>query len=239
MPAASGFLGMVSMQGENFEPQINLDGLAGRPNYKRHRQMVLALAMLFTALILLGIRYRTSWFDTLTSAGVADQTGSDATQGTVKPIDPTAARKGSSKRHASSLAAEAETVASPSVQDTVLPPLQVDVTYSNGSHQTLIARDSAVRLSLSAETAEVLVRPVEPVYPMLAEQSNVQGSVVLLARVDKDGTVESVQVVSGPQILANAAVEAVKQWRFKPRPDVGPGMSSESRITVNFNISTQ
>ncbi len=229
---------MVPMQSENFEPQINLDGLVGRPNYKRHRQMVLALAMLFTALILLGIRYRTSWFETLSSAGAADQTGSDVTQGTVKPTDPTPARKGSSKRHASA-AAEAETLASPSLQDTVLPPLQVDVTYSNGSHQTLVARDSAVRLSLSPETAEVLVRPVEPVYPMLAEQSNVQGSVVLLARVDKDGSVESVQVVSGPEILANAAVEAVKQWRFKPRPDVGQGMSSESRITVNFNISTQ
>jgi TonB family protein len=229
---------MVSMQGENFEPQINLDGLSGRPNYKRHRQMVLALAMLFTALILLGLRYRTSWFDTLTSAGGADQTGSDVIPGTAKTIDPTPARKGSLKRHASS-AAEAETVASPSLPDTVLPPLQVDVTYSNGSHQTLVARDSAVRLSLSAETAEVLVRPVEPVYPMLAEQSNVQGSVVLRARVGKDGTVESVQVVSGPEILANAAVEAVKQWRFKPRPDAGQGMSSESRITVNFNISTQ
>ncbi len=225
------------MQGENFEPQINLDGLAGRPNYKRTRQMVLALAMLFTALILLGIRYRTSWFETLSAPGAADQTGSDVTQGTAKPIDSTPARKGISKRHAS--AAEAETVASPSVQDTVLPPLQVEVTYSNGSHQTLVARDSAVRLTLSPETAEVLVRPVEPVYPMLAEQSNVQGSVVLLARVGQDGNVESVHVVSGPEILANAAVEAVKQWRFKPRPDVGQGMSSESRITVNFSISTQ
>jgi protein TonB len=65
----------------------------------------------------------------------------------------------------------------------------------------------------------------------------VQGSVVLLARVRSDGSVESVQVLSGPEILASAAAEAVKQWRFKPRPDVGQQMPAESRITMNFTIS--
>jgi len=225
------------MQGENYEPQINLDGLVDRSHYKRHRQMFFALAMLLTALILLVLRYRMSWFDTLSFAGAGDQTSSDVVQGSAKPVNSPLSRKGSLKRHASS-AAEAEAVPSSPVQD-ALPPLQVDVTYSNGWHQTLVARDSAVRLSLSPETAEVLVRPVEPIYPMLAEQSNVQGSVVLLARVGKEGSVESVKVISGPDILASAAVEAVKQWRFKPRPDVGHQMPAESHITVNFNISTQ
>jgi TonB family protein len=221
------------MQTENYEPQINLDGLAAPPNYKRHRQMLFALAMLLTALFLLVLRYRMSWFDTLSSAGEAGQTSSDVVRERAKPVDPAPSRKGSVKRHASS-AAEPEAVLSSSTQDAVLPPLQVDVTYANGWHQTLVARDLAVRLSFSPETAETLVRPVEPVYPVLAQQSNVQGSVLLLARVGKDGSVESVHVVSGSEILANAAVEAVKQWRFRPRSDVG-----ESRITVNFTISTQ
>jgi TonB family protein len=47
-----------------------------------------------------------------------------------------------------------------------------------------------------------------------------------------------VQVVSGPDILANAAVEAIKQWRFKPRNEAGQLVPAETRITVNFNIST-
>jgi len=101
-----------------------------------------------------------------------------------------------------------------------------------------VARDSAVRLSFSPQTAEILVRPVEPIYPLLAQQANVQGSVVLLARIDKDGSVGSVQVVSGTDILANAAVEAVKQWRFKPRNEAGQPNPAETRITVNFTIST-
>src|SRR5258708_3435258 len=130
MPAASAY-GVVSMQGENYEPQINLDGLMARSNYKRNRQMLFALAILFTALILLVVRYRTSWFDTLSSAGAADQTSSDVVQGSVKPLDHALSRKGSLKRHASSAVeaeAEAEAVASSSLQDALLPPLQVEVT---------------------------------------------------------------------------------------------------------------
>jgi protein TonB len=80
---------------------------------------------------------------------------------------------------------------------------------------------------------------VDPVYPLLAQQTNLQGSVVLSARVGQDGSVQSVQVVSGPDILANAAVEAIKQWRFKPRNEAGQSIPAETqRITVNFNIST-
>jgi TonB family protein len=45
-------------------------------------------------------------------------------------------------------------------------------------------------------------------------------------------------VVSGPDILANAALEAVRQWRFKPRSDAGAATPAETRITVNFTIST-
>jgi len=80
------------------------------------------------------------------------------------------------------------------------------------------------------------VRPVEPVYPLVAQQSNVQGSVVLLARVANDGSVESVKVESGPDVLASAAVEAVKQWKFKPHAE--GAVPTETRITVKFTIST-
>jgi len=228
------------MQGENYEPQINLAGLEARSHNNRSRQMSFAFVLLLTALILLVVRYRTYWFDSLTSQGTADQASSAAIRESERLANPTTSRKVSAKQHASSPSlAEAETAEASSPQEAVLlPPLQVDVTYSNGRHQTLVARDTAVHLSFSPEAAEALVRPVEPVYPLLAQQSNLQGSVVLLARISQDGNVESVQVVSGPDILANAALEAVRQWRFKPRSDAGGATPGETRITVNFTIST-
>jgi TonB family protein len=228
------------MQGENYEPQINLAGLDARSHNNRGRQMSFAFVLLLTALILLVVRYRTYWFDSLSSQGTADQASSAATQESERLASPTTSRKVSAKQHASSPSlAEAETAEASSPQEAVLlPPLQVDVTYSNGRHQTLVASDTAVHLNFSPETAEALVQPVDPVYPLLAQQSNVQGSVVLLARIGKDGNVESVQVVSGPDILANAALEAVRQWRFKPRSDAGAATPAETRITVNFTIST-
>ena len=51
------------MQGENFEPQINLDGLASRSGQNHHRQMLVALVLLLTALMLLVLKYRSYWFD--------------------------------------------------------------------------------------------------------------------------------------------------------------------------------
>jgi protein TonB len=91
----------------------------------------------------------------------------------------------------------------------------------------------------SPQTAEVVVRRVEPVYPLLAQEENVQGAVVLQARIDKDGNVQSVQVLSGPDILTAAALEAVKQWRFKPHYEKDRATPTETRITVNFTITAQ
>jgi TonB family protein len=226
------------MQRENYEPQIDLAGLEARSNHNRRGPMLFVVVLLVTAAILVGVKYRTFWFDSLSFGGAVYQTGADAAQQSERQMAPSASRKLGVKQHPSSVPeVEAEESSLSSLEPVVLPPLQVDVTYSNGRHEILVARDTTVRLSFSPQTAEALVRPVEPVYPLLAQQTDVQGSVVLLARIGNDGTVESVQVVSGPDILANAAVEAVKQWRFKPRNGAGPPILAETRITVNFTIS--
>ncbi len=93
--------------------------------------------------------------------------------------------------------------------------------------------------SFSAQAVPVVVRRVEPVYPMLAQQEHLQGVVVLQAQIDKDGKVQAVQVLSGPAILTSAALEAVKQWRFKPHYEGDRATPTEIRITVNFTISAQ
>ena len=209
--------------------------------------MLFVVVPLLTALILAVVKYRTSWFDSLSFEGTANQTSSDATRENERYTPPSASRKSGVKQHiaaapeaeaAVSSVTKAETAVSSVPEAVVLPPLQLEVKYSNGRHETFVARDTAVRLSFSPQIREALVRPVDPVYPLLAQQTNVQGSVVLLARIGKDGSVDSVQVISGPDILANAAVEAVKQWRFKPRVEAGQSVPAETRITVNFTIST-
>jgi TonB family protein len=97
---------------------------------------------------------------------------------------------------------------------------------------------AAEHVHLSDQTVEVVVDPVEPVYPRLAQQSRVEGSVVLHARINKDGIVQALTVISGPDILTPAALEAVKQWRFKPHYESGEAVPTETRVTVNFTIST-
>jgi protein TonB len=66
----------------------------------------------------------------------------------------------------------------------------------------------------------------------------VQGAVILEALISKTGSIQDIQVLSGPAILSEAAREAVKQWHFKPYYQGGRAVETEARITVNFTIST-
>jgi len=94
------------------------------------------------------------------------------------------------------------------------------------------------QVTVPAATAERVTHSVRPDYPLLAKQMKVQGAVVLQALIDKAGHIQELHVVTGPAILANAAQEAVKQWRFKPYYQQGQAVETEARITVNFTIST-
>ncbi|HXZ42562.1 MAG TPA: energy transducer TonB [Terriglobales bacterium] len=98
--------------------------------------------------------------------------------------------------------------------------------------------DASPQVTLPPATAERVTRSVKPDYPVLAKQMKVQGAVVLQALIDKAGRIQELHVVSGPAILATAAQEAVKQWRFKPYYQQGQAVETEARITVNFTIST-
>ena len=73
---------------------------------------------------------------------------------------------------------------------------------------------------------------------MLAKQMKVQGSVVLQALIGREGSIQDLRVLSGPAILSNAAMDAVRQWRFRPYYQQGQPIETEARITVNFTIST-
>jgi len=98
--------------------------------------------------------------------------------------------------------------------------------------------DATTRVHLSPAAAQILSRPVEPNYPLLAKQMKIQGAVVLQVLIGRDGTIQHLHVLSGPTILSAAAREAVKQWRFKPYLQSGQAVETEARITVNFTIWT-
>ena len=101
-----------------------------------------------------------------------------------------------------------------------------------------VTANAAERVQLSADTSDVVSRPVKPDYPLLARQMKVQGSVILQALIGRDGLIQDLRVVSGPPILATAAQDAVKQWHFKPHYLGSDAVETQARITVNFTIST-
>jgi TonB family protein len=100
------------------------------------------------------------------------------------------------------------------------------------------ATNAAQRVKLSANTAQALQTPVDPSYPTLARQMKVQGAVVIQALIGADGDIQDLRILSGPSILASAAQEAVRQWRFKPYLQNGRPVETQAKITVNFTIST-
>lgn len=92
-------------------------------------------------------------------------------------------------------------------------------------------------LALSPGAAESgLIYRVEPEYPEEARVAGIQGAVVLDVHIRPDGYVERVDVVSGEAVLANAAIAAVKQWRFKPRQVSGQPAQMQTTVTLNFRL---
>jgi protein TonB len=79
-----------------------------------------------------------------------------------------------------------------------------------------------------------LIFRVQPIYPPLARQARVQGAVELRAIISKTGTIEKLVVVGGHPMLAAAAVEAVKQWRYRPYLLNSEPIEVETEVTVNF-----
>ncbi len=93
-----------------------------------------------------------------------------------------------------------------------------------------------VRVSTGVATG-LLIRKVTPNYPQLAKQARIQGTVVLQAEISKDGTIQNLQLISGHPMLAPAAIEAVKQWRYKPYLLNGEPVAVETQVVVNFSLS--
>ncbi len=96
---------------------------------------------------------------------------------------------------------------------------------------------TANRLEVSGNAqAAKLITQVAPEYPAAAKQGGIEGTVVLEAIVGKDGTVQDVKAVSGPPVLAQAALDAVKNWVYQPTLLNGEPVEVKTTIQVNFKL---
>lgn len=84
-----------------------------------------------------------------------------------------------------------------------------------------------------------LLTKTSPLYPAIARAAGVQGTVVLHAVISKTGTIEGLTVVSGAEMLRAAAVDAVRQWRYRPYLLSGQPTEVDTTITVNFTMGGQ
>jgi periplasmic protein TonB len=97
------------------------------------------------------------------------------------------------------------------------------------------AATHSIRLSHMSEGN--LIRKVQPAYPPLARSARIQGQVVLQAVISRQGSIENLSVVTGHPMLVQAAIDAVRQWRYRPYILNNEPVEVETQITVNFSLA--
>ena len=113
---------------------------------------------------------------------------------------------------------------------------------SDGSLSNITAGDNAAKpilqtLSISQGVSQgLLLKKVQPAYPSSALRMRTEGAVKLLATIGKTGNVTEVKVVSGEPLLTQSAVEAVKQWKYKPYLLNGEPVEIQTEISINFKL---
>jgi protein TonB len=113
---------------------------------------------------------------------------------------------------------------------------------SDGSLSNITAGNDAAKpilqtLTISQGVSQgLLLKKIQPAYPPNALRMRIEGPVKLLATVGKNGSVTEVKVVSGDQLLTQSAVDAVKQWKYKPYLLNGDPVEIQTEISINFKL---
>jgi TonB family protein len=228
------------MTTQSYQPQINLTAVEPTGKEKWRVGMLVALAVL-GAFALVFMYYR--WFENVQPGNEASLSTSGTTAEQQGRVNRASSRRNSSK-HGTGVepAADTELTLAPGItQSAIRSPLAVEVISSDGRRQMIGTRNDAIYLASHDNSVAFPNMGASAGYsaadPVLTKQQTMEGAVVLLARIDKDGNIQSLQPISGPEILFAAAREAVKQWRFKPYYQSGEAIDSETEITVKFAIS--
>lgn len=126
---------------------------------------------------------------------------------------------------------------------TLEPPSPVAVELPDGNNlsglmnsEANAARPTLAQIKISQGVSQgLLIKSVQPKYPAEARASHAQGAVLIEATIDKEGNVAHPKVLKGNSMLAKAALEAVRQWRYKPYYLNGEPVEIQTQITINFN----
>jgi TonB family protein len=105
----------------------------------------------------------------------------------------------------------------------------------SGPSSAAVVPSKKVRMSQGAMEGSVIYR-VEPVYPLAAKRIHLQGEVVLQATVGKDGRIHDLKLQSGDPVLAQAAIGAVQQWRYRPYSLNGDPVEVETTVRIQFRM---
>jgi len=232
----------------------------------QRKRMLIALSILLVALAAVVLKDWDFWFPP--DGEVQQAVFRSRSKSATAPTANASATPAHERKTAKSVATAPAATDAPFVATTeraALPPLEVEVVAGN-RHTSVPAKSNAIhvdvdsgatsiassapatapkamvnagdRVQLSPQTAQSVTVSVPPDYPLLARQMKVQGAVSLQALISREGTIQELQILSGPAILAAAAREAVKQWHFKPYILNGQAVETQARIVVNFTIST-
>jgi len=110
---------------------------------------------------------------------------------------------------------------------------------SGGSNLPPPPRPSVSRIKVGGNVQSAsLIRQVMPMYPPIARTAHISGTVVLHAIIAKDGSIEELQYVTGPPLLMRAAMDAVRQWRYRPTLLNGEPVEVDTTISVVFTLGS-
>ena len=114
---------------------------------------------------------------------------------------------------------------------------QISVADSRGPERPVEPPKQTTRLHRSSVDPAMLVRRVEPVFPPLARQIRRSGKVELHAVIATDGSIQSLEVVSGDPLFIQSALDAVRQWRYRPTMLNGQPVEIDTFITVLYTVN--
>lgn len=144
------------------------------------------------------------------------------------------AGEANSGQQATGLAAVASGGNSATSQNDAQSPANAKPQTSSNAPQGV--RRMRVRVSQNVMQAMAIFK-VPPIYPPDAKAARIQGSVVIAVIIGKDGSIESQRLISGHPMLAPAAMDAVKQWKYQPYLLNGQAVEVDTQITVNFTLA--
>ena len=109
--------------------------------------------------------------------------------------------------------------------------------FGSGNNGPKVKAEAPKKVNISAGVSSgLLLQKTVPLYPPIAKAARVSGTVVLQATISKTGTIENLRVISGPAMLQQSAMDAVKSWRYRPYLLNGEPVEVETSVNVVFTL---